>query len=278
VNEFKILNRDVIKPAVEEINNETDFQVTIGYQRRGRKVVAVQFRMRRVLQIPEPHARQATLFPELEDMPVIVKELQQAGLGKHDAWDIWQQGFLCIDPDKRPEHDDNSAFERYVREKIHLLKRQDPHKVKNRAGFLISAIKRNYANPYFTESEHARAAAQEARAAHRRAQQYRQAQQETAQLEREHAERIHHICLQMVEETPALIEPVIEQVLAEEPSYRQFYEPDKTLIQNYCDHAFLAAAVEMPVMQRYPERFAAVHTTYERQMAELNRRIRSLEC
>ena len=124
VNEFKILNRDVIKPAVEEINNETDFQVTIGYQRRGRKVVAVQFRIRRVLQIPEPHARQATLFPELEDMPVIVKELQQAGLGKHDAWEMWQQSFLCIDPEKRPEHDDNSAFERYVREKIHLLQRR----------------------------------------------------------------------------------------------------------------------------------------------------------
>jgi hypothetical protein len=157
-------------------------------------------------------------------------------------------------------------------DKIHLLKRQDPSKVKNRAGFLISAIKRNYANPYFAESEHAKAAAQEARAAHRRAQQYRQVQQETAQLEREHYEGIHRLCLQMVEETPALMEPVIEQVLAEEPSYRQFYESDKTPIQNYCDHAFLAAAVEMQVMQRYPERFAAVRTAYEKQVTELNRR------
>ena len=95
-----------------------------------------------------------------------------------------------------------------MREKIHLLKRQDPNKVKNRAGFLIAAIKRNYANPYFAESEHPRAAAQEARAAHLWARKHRQAQQEKELLEREHYECIHHICLQMADETPALTVPL----------------------------------------------------------------------
>jgi hypothetical protein len=80
----------------------------------------------------------------------------------------------------------------------------------------------------------------------------------------------------MADETPTLIEHLIENVLTEEPSYRQFYEPDKTLIQNYREHAFLAAAVETQVIQRYPERFVAIRAAYERQVTILNSRIGSL--
>jgi len=35
-------------------------------------------------------------------MPVIVKELRDAGLSTQDALEIWQQGFSYIDEDMRP--------------------------------------------------------------------------------------------------------------------------------------------------------------------------------
>ena len=49
--QFKEFNRRVIKEPVAEINRVTDFHVEVDYQRRGRgdKVIAVKFRIRRVL-------------------------------------------------------------------------------------------------------------------------------------------------------------------------------------------------------------------------------------
>jgi hypothetical protein len=206
-------------------------------------------------------------------MPVIVKELQGAGLAKHDAWEIWEQGFTCVDPDKRPEQGADGAFEHYIREKIHLLKRQAPSKIKNKVGFLISAIKRNYANPYFAEMRYSKLDGQEGRTAYLRVPQRQQAEHEKERLEREHCERIHQICTQLLDETPPLMEQIIIQLLAEEPSYRQFYESDKTPTQNYHEHAFLAAAVEMQLMQRYPKRFESIRAAYDKQMAKLNRQL-----
>ena len=56
----------------------------------------------------------------------------------------------------RPENlgeDPEAAFAEYVREKIHLLKRrQATGKVENTTGFLLKAIKENYANPEFAEA------------------------------------------------------------------------------------------------------------------------------
>jgi len=58
-------------------------------QRQGRKVTALKFKMRRIARLPEAHSEQRTLFPNLEEMPVIVKELRDAGLSTQDALEIW---------------------------------------------------------------------------------------------------------------------------------------------------------------------------------------------
>ena len=137
--EFMRLNEKVLKPAIIEVNRVSDFQVTMECQRQGRKVTALKFKMRRVAMLPEPQSEQRTLFPDLDDMPVIVKELRDAGLSTQDALEIWQQGFSYIDEDMRPaDHgeDIEAAFVQYIREKIHLLKRrQASGKVENSTGF-----------------------------------------------------------------------------------------------------------------------------------------------
>ena len=100
--------------------------------------------------------RGVPLFPELDDTPLIVKELKDAGLSMQDALEIWQQGFRCVHEGVRPPIPAEAAdvaFEDYIREKLHLLKRKlTSGKVENITGFLLEAIRKNFANPEFVHS------------------------------------------------------------------------------------------------------------------------------
>src|SRR5262249_32762691 len=144
--QFKEFNRRVIKEPIEEVNAKTDFHITVEYQRKNRQVTAVRFKFRRILQLPKQSTKQAALFADEEDMPAVVKALQEAGLATQDAWKIWQDGFECVEFGKRPVNDD---FETYIQEKIHLLQYQPAGKIKSKTGFLLDAIRKNYANPEF---------------------------------------------------------------------------------------------------------------------------------
>ena len=157
---FKKLKQKVITPALDEINEVSGFSVTVEYRHKGRKVTALKFKMRRVVVLPEPANMQGVLYPELDDMPLLVKELRDAGLAMQDAQVIWQQGFDYVDPAVRPAdigEDPDAAFLRYVREKIHLLKRrQASGKVENITGFLREACAGTTRIPNSTRRKNAR--------------------------------------------------------------------------------------------------------------------------
>src|SRR5260370_38735836 len=111
-----------LPPAIAEINRVSDFRVSVEYQRQGRKVMALKFKIRRVALLPEADTKQATLFPELEDMPVVVKELQEAGMSSQDGWGIWQQGFRFVGAAARaaePRGDAGTAFFQDLGEENH---------------------------------------------------------------------------------------------------------------------------------------------------------------
>src|SRR5262252_10461698 len=146
---FKDLNKYVIKASIKEINDVTDFNVTVEYARNSRKVVAIKFRVRRVLQLPQAPTGQPVLFPS-GDLPDIVKELMDVGLSEQDAGEIWQQQFAYVHADRRPR---DVAFDYYIREKVHLLRKQEPGKVKSKTGFLLQAIKQNWTNPDYAASQ-----------------------------------------------------------------------------------------------------------------------------
>src|SRR5215510_4062083 len=167
---FKDLSKYVIKAPVEEINKVTDFHVEAEYQRVGRKVVAVKFKVRRVQMLPGQVAKQGALFVDLMDMPTAVRALKNAGMAADEAWKIWQEGFNYVENEKRPTNlKDNpeDAFDRYILEKVHLLKRQqEAGKVKNITGFLRTAIKKNYANPEFAAEEEKKRLREETQSKH----------------------------------------------------------------------------------------------------------------
>ncbi|WP_157723415.1 replication initiation protein, partial [Salmonella enterica] len=50
-SDFKILNRDLIKPAIAELNEKSDLAVTVETVKKGRTVVALRFRFKEDKQI-----------------------------------------------------------------------------------------------------------------------------------------------------------------------------------------------------------------------------------
>ena len=61
--EFKILSRDLIKVAIKEINDLTDYHVEVEYKRITRKVAELKFHIAKVKQVPI----QESLFPDIEE-------------------------------------------------------------------------------------------------------------------------------------------------------------------------------------------------------------------
>jgi hypothetical protein len=249
--EFKTLNRDVIKPAVKEINTVTDFDVKAEYKREKRKVAAVKFRVRRVEQFLGQRPRQGELFLDDKDTPRIVRELKNAGLAAEEAWKIWQEGFKYVEESKRPTNigeNPEAAFDQYVLEKVHLLRRwQKEQKVRNVTGFLREALRKNYANPEFAAEQQKRKAAAGG--------ERRRIEAQKAELKRARDVDIHQLCEKLVQENPALLEEAVEQICKENSLIRKACQREKTPAEHYQEKPMLRILVDQYLMARYPERF-----------------------
>ena len=145
---FKELNRNVIKPAIEEINALTNFCIEIENKRFGRKIAELKFRISRIREIPtiqEPQAPQKPISFDIEDLPRLAIKLVQSGVSRKEALRIATQEWEVVDATTRPE--DNADFAVYVEEKIRLARYASS--VKNAGGFIVKAIQENYQHPEF---------------------------------------------------------------------------------------------------------------------------------
>ena len=145
---FKVLNRDVIKPAIEEINALTNFHIEIENRRFARKIAELKFRISRLREIPtiqEPEAPEKPISFDIEDLPTIAVKLVEAGVSRKEALRIANQEWDIVDAAARPE--DTADFAVYVEEKIGLARYATS--VKNAGGFIVKAIQENYQNPEF---------------------------------------------------------------------------------------------------------------------------------
>jgi hypothetical protein len=278
--EFKIFHRFSLKPAIAEINRVSDFCVSVDYQRQGRKVTAIKFKIRRVVRLPEAVSGQRSLFPELEDMPLVVKELKDAGMSSQDAWDIWQQGFTFVDEAARPTElgeDADAAFGRYVREKIHLLRRRQAlGKVEHSTGFLLKAIRGNYSNPEYEQEQKREAAVVAQKARKKRAQQVKELETRKAGIEKARDKALDDMYGQMAMESPEVLEAALAEIRAENFIFRQFYKPDRTALENYQASPMLQMGF-IPYLERHaPERFEAVKQDYAAQLADVDAQIATL--
>ena len=142
---FKVLNRDVIKPAITEINTLTNFFIEVEQKRIGRRIGELKFKISRLKELPSLEPTQMPLFADVEDLPTIAIKLIQAGVSRKEALRIANQEWDVVDAAARPE--DKEFFAVYVEEKIGLARHATS--VKNAGGFIVKAIQENYQDPEF---------------------------------------------------------------------------------------------------------------------------------
>jgi hypothetical protein len=278
---FKRLSEKVINPAIAEINRLSDFRVTVEYQRQSRKIVALKFKIRRVVLLPEPNKGQGRLFPELDDMPVVVRDLQEAGISAHESWEIWQQGFSCVHEGVRPAvpaEGADRAFEYYIREKIHLLKRKlASGRVENITGFLLEAIRKNFANPEFAQERTREAAVEALKASKKQNAQVKKLEAQKAEIEQAREKALSDTYDELVRTLPAVLESALTDIFAGNAFLRQYYDPDKSALANYQASMMFKEACR-PYLERHtPERIQAVRTRYTKEIAALEEQLAALQ-
>jgi hypothetical protein len=268
---YKLFSQWVLKPAVAEINRVSDLKVTVDYQRQGRKIVALKFKIRRMLRLPE--SSQPDLFFDLDDMPAVAKLLTDAGLAMHDALEIWQKGFDMVEPGKHPSAGDKpeEAFVQYVKEKIHLMhQRRVSGKLTNPTGFLLSAIQKNYSNARMEQEAKGRARKVQAQELTRLL-----AQQQ--QVTREMEDALHALADQIIETLPELLEEAIAALQAENNLLIGRYDARQTPLHNYRKHPAVAIGVGHWLEKRFPERFEKARHAFAKQLASIEARLSELK-
>jgi len=148
---FSEFNRSVIKPAMQEVNDLTNYHVEVEQKRMGRRVAELKFRITKIKHIPI----QESLFPDIENLPAVAIHLIQAGVTRNKALRIAAAEWDFIDPVKRPLQGMYPDFLAYVTEKIEISGYAAD--VKNRGGFVIQAIRENYQNTEVQKRREARA-------------------------------------------------------------------------------------------------------------------------
>ena len=189
---FGFLNRDVIKPAIKEINDLTDYHVEVEQKRRGRRIAELKFRITKVKQLPV----QESLFPDIENLSPVAVELVQAEIDRKVALNIADHEWDFVTPQKLPTPGTYPDFIAYVAEKIEIsLNATD---VKNRGGFIVEAIRENYQDPEVQKTREMRA--EKAR------------EKELEDLEAEFEVKRDNILRQIVHAQPELVERAAERI------------------------------------------------------------------
>jgi hypothetical protein len=266
--EFKKLSKWVIKDPIAEINKVPDLTVTAEYKKEGKAVMAVKFRIRRFLQLSEGSVRQGELFSEEEPLPEAVQALLAAGLSRDDALELWQRGADAVEADAKPAPE---AFLAYIHEKIHLMKRhQASGKLQNSTGFLLEAIRKNYANPEFAEEQKREEAQRQARERKAKARKLAALQEQRDQAKRTHDEALHARCARMIEASPGLLEEAVTALREQHGTFWQEYSPGETPLEDYLGRPSVYVMIELFLAHRHPERFHDLSEAYRAELVALD--------
>ena len=245
---FKSLNQWVIKPAIKEINDLTNYHVEVEQKRVGRRIGFLKFRITRVKHIPV----QESLFPDIENLPPIAIELLQAGIDRKIALKIASAEWDFIRPEKLPPPGTYPDFLTYIAEKIEMSLAGAA--VKNRAGYIVEAIRENYQDP---EVQKARA---------ERAENAKHKQLE--ELEEECNVKCKNLLRQAVHANPELVDAAAQRI----QSYivRQRLEEHPSPIEAYQKGGMVTAEINAILAAEFcQDLIAPVTAAYEDEKAEI---------
>src|SRR5712691_6515826 len=138
-----------------------------------------------------------------------------------------------------PGEDMEAAFVRYIREKIHLLKRREASgKVENSTGFLLQAIRQNYANPEFAQEQKREALAATHQAKREWEKQMKALEQHKAHLENTRDQALDQLRDQVATEAPGVLDQAAA-ALMDNNGFRFVYDRSKSALENYQARAAL---------------------------------------
>ena len=113
---YKVLNQSVIKPAIKEINDLTDYHVEVEQKRFRRRIAELKFRITKVKQLPV----QESVFPDIENLPRVAVELVQVEIDRKVALQIAAAEWDFVSPEKLPSPGSYADFLSYISEKIEM--------------------------------------------------------------------------------------------------------------------------------------------------------------
>ena len=148
---FGFLNRDIIKPAIKEINKLTNFEVLVEQKRHGRRVSELKFRIMKIKQLPV----QESIFPDVDNLPPVAVALMQAQVDRKFALRVAEQEWDFVLKEKLPTSGTYPDFMAYITEKIEMS--LNTTELKNRAGFIVNAIRENYQDTSLRKARELRA-------------------------------------------------------------------------------------------------------------------------
>ena len=245
---FPFRNRDVIKPAINEINALTNYHVEIEQKRIGRKVAELKFCITRVKHLPV----EESLFPDIENLPPVALELVQAHVDRNVARDITEKAWAFVSPEKLPPPDAYPDFLAYVAEKIEMsLSAPD---VENRAGYVIEAVRENYQDARVRKARQVRAE--------------KMREQALSDLKEAFIVKRNNIVRQAIQADPLLIENAGECVETYHPRKRlQEYE---TATEAYQDSPMVKVAIDEVIAEEFcKDRLAPVTAAYADEKARI---------
>ena len=246
--DFKVLNRDLIKPAIKEINDLTDYHVEVEQKRRGRWIAELKFRITKIKQLPV----QESLFPDIENLLPVAVELVQAEIDRSSALKIADAEWDFITPEKLPTPGTYPDFLGYVSEKIEMS--VDASGVKNRAGYIVEAIRENYQDPELQKTREIRAE--------------KVKEKELEDLTAEFRIKQRNILRQAVQAEPELVEAAAKRIQAY--IVRQRLEEHNTVLEAYQKGGMVSAEINAILAAEFcQELLAPVVEAYENEKARI---------
>ena len=239
---FKVLNRDLIKPAIKEINALTDYHVEIEHKRLGRRIAELKFRIIKVKQLPV----QESIFPDIENLPPVAIELVQAAIDQKVAVQIADKAWDFVNPEKVPSPGTYPDFLSYIAEKLEMS--VDASGVRNRSGYIVEAIRENYQDPELQKQREMRAE--------------KAKEKELEDLTAEFRAKRNNLLRQAVHAQPELVELAAERV----QSYivRQRLEAHDTALTAYQKGGMVAAEINAILAAEFcQDLLAPVNAAYE---------------
>jgi len=204
----------------------------------------------------------------------------EVGLRESDGGEIWQQQFDYVDAAQRKKIPLDREFVDYIREKIDLLKRkQGSGGVKSATGFLIRAIKENWANPEYAESQQkATKGNNESRETYQAAlETKRELEAKRRRLEETHEQELATLCRQIANDEPELLERICDEVVEGTKFNRSQYDKSKSPLENYLGTQGFRSLIDERLMHEFPKQFEELRNIQHNTILALDKKIEALE-